>query len=551
MGRRRGTRQNPAPLPNGFPGREASTSTMTSLLPSRRRFRIFPVSVLILLPPLFFRLADCSQALPGDTLQICIVHTNDLHGHLLPEPVPGGAGRTGGYAVFADWVKKVREENRARGIPTLLLDAGDTFIGAPEANLTGGMAVVDLMNAVGYDAMAVGNHEIELGLDRLARLARKASFPLLAANLLSDDSREIPDCLRPSVVKEIDGFRIGILGLARTRARGLPPPGICVQPLDKKEAQRYCDLLRAQGAAMIVVLSHLGTSKDIALAYAVPDISVILGGHDHSLHPEPLVKGKDRTLICQAGSYGRYAGRLDLVIDRKQGKILRSSYQVFTNRAEPSPENPAAAGSPDRISREIAEKGHTRIGLSLPDVVGGDAGESLLGDIMTDAMRGKIGAQVAFYDDHYARALVASGQRSDDGGAGALQLDDRIVTMTLTGGQIERILEASFSSEEGMLQASGLTARYDLDRPRGSRLVQLEIGGKAAETATGYSVAVSSSLADGEGSFPLFQQGAAVTRTGISLRGALQDYFSTHSIFYPSRYAPSRLRPGKEERSIP
>ena len=150
--------------------------------PRRTRRRIIPL-FLILAAALFLLTAGCGKKV--DLSRLTIIHTNDLHGHILPEKVVDRRSRTGGYAVFAAWLKSQREENKKAGIPLLLVDAGDIYAGTPEGNLTKGAAIVDLMNAVHYDVLTTGNHEYDEGYynfeleirDETTREAGPLSFP--------------------------------------------------------------------------------------------------------------------------------------------------------------------------------------------------------------------------------------------------------------------------------------------------------------------------------------------------------------------------------------
>ncbi len=128
-------------------------------------------------------LAGCAVTPRAPLRQLCILHTNDVHGHITEERVEGWRKPSGGAATLASCVREIREENRAAGIPTLLLDAGDIFLGTPEGNVSKGIAVVETMNAAGYDAMAIGNHEFDFGVGVVEALAAAARFPILGANV--------------------------------------------------------------------------------------------------------------------------------------------------------------------------------------------------------------------------------------------------------------------------------------------------------------------------------------------------------------------------------
>jgi 2',3'-cyclic-nucleotide 2'-phosphodiesterase (5'-nucleotidase family) len=482
----------------------------------------------------------------GDLVRIAILHTNDLHGHVFPEKVRSWSVRSGGYAVFASWVKKQREENESKGIATILLDAGDIYAGTPEGNLTKGAAVVDLMNAVGYDALTIGNHEFDDGYINLTELSKRASFPFLAANAVWKTSEETLGFARPYLLKDAGGIMVGIIGVVTpetgmiTMAHNVDrivfhPPAPAVR--------LAADRLREDGASLIVVLSHLGREEDIALAKEVEGIGAIIGGHSHDLIGKPLRAGPSGTLICQAGFYGLDAGRLDLWVDRETGAIRDHRYQVFVNRELSLPKDLMVDRLLDRIATIVGPEFEETIGLAIADIVGADRGESLLGDMICDALREATGAQVAFQNAYGIRSPLLKGEITRRDVFEVVPFDDQVVVMKMTGARIREVLEQGFSLQKGMIQVSGLTAGYDLRQPAGERLTSLSIGGFPAEDAQEYTVATNSFLAGGGDYFAAFTRGRHGQESGILLRDALADYLKAHSPFYSQEFRPSRLIP--------
>ncbi len=483
-----------------------------------------------------------------DLVQITILHTNDLHGHVIPEKVRGWPIRTGGYAVFASWVKEQRAKNEEKGVATILLDAGDVYAGTPEGNLTRGAAVVDLMNAVGYDAMTIGNHEFDDGYLNLAELSKRAAFPFLAANAVGKISGKGLDFARADLVLEAQGIKVGIVGVVTpetgmvTLARNVDQ--VVFQP-PAPAVRAAADRLREDGASLIVVLSHLGKEEDIALAKEVEGIAAIIGGHSHDLIEKPIRAGPSGTLVCQAGCYGRSAGRLDLWINPRTGAIRDHRYQVFANRELALPKDLAVDRLLDRIAAEVGAGFEEAIGLTIGDIVGADRAESLLGDLICDAMREATGAQVAFQNAYGIRAPLLAGEITRRDVFEVIPFADQVVLMKMTGRRIKEVLEQGLSLRKGMIQVSGLTAAYDLGRPAGQRLRSLAIGGEPAEDSREYTVATNGFLAGGGDYFDAFARGRAATETGILLRDAFLDYLRGHSPFDSQGFRPTRLIPEK------
>jgi 5'-nucleotidase len=254
---------------------------------------------------------------------ITILYTNDTHARL--DPFPDNAvefAGLGGIARRASLVKKIR--NRERNV--LLLDAGDVFQGTPWFDLYGGEVDLKLMTEMGYDAMTIGNHEFDRGPDGFAEAAQKAGFPVIASNY---DVRNTPmnPFVRRLLVKEFEGFRVGIFGLG-IRLDGVVPAGLSgdVQYRDPAAwANGMVNSLRDfHKCDYIICLSHLGYRydddqiDDLKLARQVPGIDLIIGGHTHTFldHPHE-VNGPDNqiTRITQMGHGGVRLGRIDLHFD--------------------------------------------------------------------------------------------------------------------------------------------------------------------------------------------------------------------------------------------
>ncbi len=265
--------------------------------------------------------------------RITLLHTNDVHSRLEPFPDddPQYAG-LGGAARRAALVKRVRRENPN----TLLLDAGDAFQGTPYYTVYRGEADYQVMSAIGYDVVTLGNHEFDSGLEALARALNFAKFDVVCANY---DFREtlLRDRIKPYVVRELAGVRIGIFGL------GIALEGLV--PERHRVGVRYRDpiataramvrtLREREDALLVVCLSHLGLYEeserermappligDREVARAVEGIDVILGGHTHTFMKEPeLVRRPSggATLIFQVGFGGIVLGRLDLFVRERR-----------------------------------------------------------------------------------------------------------------------------------------------------------------------------------------------------------------------------------------
>lgn len=260
---------------------------------------------------------------PYAAADLTILYTNDTHARLdpFPENATEFAG-LGGIARRASLVRKIRSEEKN----VLLLDAGDVFQGTPWFDVYGGRVDLELMTEMNYDAMAIGNHEFDRGLDGLAEAAQKAGFPMLAANYQVRNTPINPYVDR-YIIKEFEGFTVGIFGL------GIDLEGVVKNPAlygDVRHgnpeiwAGSMVNMLRnTRNCDFIICLSHLGYRydgnpgriDDVTLASRVAGIDLIIGGHTHTFldDPVPVTNPEETTTwITQMGHSGVRLGRLDL-----------------------------------------------------------------------------------------------------------------------------------------------------------------------------------------------------------------------------------------------
>lgn len=265
-------------------------------------------------------------ALAGSSREtvLTILYTNDTHARL--DPIPDHAiehSGLGGIARRANLVKQIR--NKQSNV--LLLDAGDVFQGTPWFDLYGGEVDLKLMSEMKYDAMAVGNHEFDNGLESFASTADHADFPVLAANY-SVLNTPLDGVVQRFMVKEIAGIRVGIFGLG-IELNGVVDPRLfgAVRSRDPEVwANGMVRSLRQyHNCDVVICLSHLGYSyddnrmDDVTLAEQVGGIDFIIGGHTHTFLDHPVkVENPDGklTLVTQMGHSGIRLGRIDLIIDR-------------------------------------------------------------------------------------------------------------------------------------------------------------------------------------------------------------------------------------------
>lgn len=278
--------------------------------------------------------ADAAGASPAGERLITILHTNDVHSRIDPFPEDGGRNAgLGGAARRATLISRVRAENPH----TLLLDAGDVFQGTPYFNLFKGEADFRVMSALGYDAMTIGNHDFDAGVEGLLAALPHARFPLLNANY-DFGASPLAEHVRPCLVRDLAGVRVGLFGLGVVLA-GLVSEPLCrgityTDPLAAARAM-VARLRGEERCDLVVCLSHLGNQGyageigDQQLAAALEGIDLIVGGHSHTFMDEPtrVRHGERETLVFQVGWGGIHLGRVDFSL--RAGRVAGAQASVL------------------------------------------------------------------------------------------------------------------------------------------------------------------------------------------------------------------------------
>jgi len=266
---------------------------------------------------------------------ITILHTNDVHSHIEPFSKDHSEfPNKGGFERRATLISEIRRQNPN----TLLFDAGDIFQGTPYFNFYGGEIEFKLMSMLGYDAVTIGNHDFDNGIDGLDKQLPNAKFDIISSNY------DFKNTILESKVSDYkiynkSGIKIGVFGL------GIELEGLVSKDLYKET--KYLDpidiandtakkLKETENCDLVICLSHLGYKyekfpnkvSDLNLAKSTKNIDLIIGGHTHTFMNKPVVVknnvGND-VLINQVGCFGLYLGRIDFSFDSDNNKIFNSN----------------------------------------------------------------------------------------------------------------------------------------------------------------------------------------------------------------------------------
>ncbi len=494
--------------------------------------------------------SGCASRPESTFMTLSVIGSNDVHGELAAQP---GAG---GLETFAGYVQRVRDLRAADGGAVILIDAGDTWQGTLESNLSEGADMVAAYNAMGYDAAAIGNHEFDFGPSgkkaiaqsssddprgALKQRAREANFPLLIANLRFADSEKPVewDNVFPSVMLNKEGLSIGVIGVLASRGLAatiaanvadlrLTPLATAIET----EARR----LRKRGAHLIIVAAHAGgrcekfhdpddlsscnnASEIFQVARALPEglVDQIIAGHSH----QGLAHRVAGIAITSAYSNVRAFDRVDYQINRQTGQVI--SQKIFP------PQNIIPGGlyegqtiRPLPAVSTIAKRARSRAKALKEQPIGVELGQaftlegspdSSLGNLFTQAMHQSLEAEVVLQNVLGGlRTALPPGPLTYGNLFNTFPFDNRLVRLSLSGAQLRQVAASEAKRGSRTVGISGVSIFIQCDDNEMTVNLQRD-DGSMVEDRDVISIATSDYLALGgaevltsvmpEGGFPI------------------------------------------------
>ncbi|MDL2405532.1 5'-nucleotidase C-terminal domain-containing protein [Rhizobium calliandrae] len=499
--------------------------------------------------------------------QLNILHFNDLHSRIesinkfdatcsaaeeAKNECFGGVAR----------LKTAIDQRRAAlaGQNVLVLDAGDNFQGSLFYTTYKGAAEVEFLNDMKIDAMTVGNHEFDDGEGPLAGFLDKAQFPVVTANLVVDDQSKIGDRIKKSIVLDIGGQKIGIVGAVTTETPELASPGPHVKITDDAAAiSAEVDGLKSQGVNKIIALTHVGYPRDVEKIARIAGVDVVVGGHSHTLlsNTDPKAAGPYPTMVdnpagykvpvVQAASYSKYLG--DIVItfdDNGVVKEARGDPILLDSSVKP---DPAISARIQEMAKPIEDLRHKVIGSSTDPIDGSRevcrAAECPMGNLVADAMLDRTknqGVTIAIQNGGGLRASIGSGNVTMGDVLTVLPFQNTVATFQLTGADIRAALENGLSQiEDGagrFPQVAGLKYTFDKSEPPGSRVVSVLVqeGTEFVPLDPNKTYGIVSNnymRAGGDGYVVFAQNGKNAYDFGPDLEAVVADYLAAHNPYKP------------------
>ena len=513
-------------------------------------------------------LAACSLLDNGNTEKhnvnvwhLTVLHTNDHHGHFWRN----GNGEWG-MAARKTLIDRIRAEVAESGGHVLLLSGGDINTGVPESDLQDAVPDFKGMNLLGYDAMAVGNHEFDNPMRVLRMQERIATFPFLAANIRDEATGE--RLFQPYTVFRLDGFKVAVLGLTTDDTQKIGNQenvqGI-VFTRPEVEARALLPELKKQ-ADVVIATTHMGHYEngqhgsnapgDVTLARNVNGIDLIVGGHSQNPLFEP--DRQNDTWILQAQDWGRYLGRADFEYSNGQLKLL--NYQLIPVNHTQSvmsvdgdkvrmpvgdviPENPAMLALLTPYQKKGEAEVLQPVGYTDGRLMGERKevrfGHTNLGRLIALAQMDMVSADLAVVSAGGIRASIQKGEITYRDILSVQPFGNGIAYVDLSGKALKEYLgnvaEKTINSG-GFAHFAGVEMRI-----RGDSLESITVGGKPLKDNQTYRLALNSFSAAGGDNYPVLTSNPTYVESGFTDASALREYIRKHSPVHIADYKPDGI----------
>lgn len=362
---------------------------------------------------------------------LTILHSNDLHAHLLPDEL----GRGG----FARLATAVREE-KAGCAACIYLNAGDLVQGTPVSTLFHGTPVYEIANLLGIDAGTLGNHEFDYGWRRVLEFNKMARYPIVSANVVDEHGEPVTG--RAYVIQNVGGIRVGIIGAVLGDMVGTVITKESIGPWKVlpvvETVRRYAAELRDR-TDIIVVLGHLHDETEVdAILHQVPDVSVVVAGHTHVAYKKMMnVDGRVGVLV---DSYGQQLGRLDLQVDMGAKRLKSAQWKKITIGTHYA-EDPAVRKLVDRWEAKVTKLVDTPIGESTLRL---ESRNPVLRKLIERAMAEETGADIAWINTGNIRDAMPEGRILVRNVWNILPFDNYIVMGKFKGKDLPRSITSRY-----------------------------------------------------------------------------------------------------------
>ncbi len=497
-----------------------------------------------------------------------ILHINDLHSRIEPinrfdstcSAEDDAEGKCfGGVARVATKINELRGDLTASGANVITLDAGDQFQGSLMYSTYKGDVEAEMMERIGFDAMAVGNHEFDDGPDGLADFLDKVSFPVISGNIDVSANNRLAGRIQSHVVLEVGGEKVALVSVLASDTAETSSPGDTVVFSDEIEhLTAKVAALEAAGINKIIALNHVGLAGDMSIAEAVPGIDVVVGGHSHTYlsasNPKrsgaypTWVNGPDGTLVpvVQAYAYSKYVGHLEVEFD-DDGKVVFAAGDtiVLDASVEPDPEIVARvkelAGPIEELKTKVVATSNAGIDGARENC---RARECEMGNLVADAMLDRVknqGVTIAIQNGGGLRASIDAGEVTMGEVLTVLPFQNTLATFQLDGKGIVAALENGVGQvEDGagrFPQVAGMKFKWDPTAAPGARVTEVLVAqGDSFVPIEGdkvYSVVTNNYMRSGGDGYKIFKEGVNAYDYGPGLEVVVAEFLAAMGPYQP------------------
>lgn len=501
----------------------------------------------------------------AETVKITILGTTDLHANIYNWSYEDGKETEDfGMAKVYSVVEKVRGEN----LNTLLIDNGDTIQGTILSddlynfNLELKHPVIDTMNFMGYDAMTLGNHEFNFGLEMVEKIQKEAKFPILAAN--ANYKKDNSYLAKPYIIKEVAGVKVGILGITNPNIPRWDGPKVTelkfASPVES--AEKHIKEMKEEGVDVIILSTHMGYTSEYGgdgadeVIAKFPEVAAVLTGHAHATEKQKV----GNTLVGAARNEGRQVVRFDIELTKKDGKweVIDSTVDIIDVKEYKASEE----------LKEYAKEYHNKTLSFLVEIIGkasenfapdseipgipeAQLRDTALIDLINNVQLKATGADVA------GAALFASGSNLRAGDLNYASIfeiykyPNTLVGVEVTGAELKAYMEWSaayyntFTPGDINLSFNpkirvynydmfqGVDYKIDISKPEGERIVDLKFKGELVKDTDTLKLAINNYRYGGLKNMGIISGEPYFESDPKSLRSYIADYIAEHKTIEP------------------
>ncbi|XP_059222621.1 apyrase-like isoform X3 [Stomoxys calcitrans] len=523
----------------------------------------------------------------SELFPLSIIHINDFHARYEPTDTSGGACEApaeciGGYARTVYTVRHLLEQQKDKN--AVYFNAGDSFQGTLWYNVGRWNVTSEFLNLLPADAMTLGNHEFDHGIDGVVPFLESLESPMLVANIDASNEPTMVGKYKPSMILERNGRKIGVIGVILETTYDLANTGKLIFRNESDAILEEAAKLKAQGANIIIVLSHCGYDVDKIIAQRTGSVvDVIVGSHSHTFlftgdnppgpdkprgdYPTIIDHNSGRkVLIVQAGAYAKYVGNITVYFNNEGNVIDFEGAPLYMGNEVPEDSRVLQAMAPWKDYIDM--RGKAVIGESQVDLLTNtcDSEECNLGNFFCDALvnafqgikpnrRSWSDAAISLVNNRALKSSLHKGNITYSQMIAMAPFENTLIAFDLPGEKLKEALELSVRDmdlSKGInrsyifLQVSGLKITYDLQQPINQRVVGLKVRCadcrrpryEAFDGSKPYRIVTSNFLQNGGNGYVMFRD------YGTNLKSYSRDIDAL--VQYTQEYSP--ITTGIEER---